>query len=176
MHVAADNNDVLDLVDEQDQVIGTINQADAFGLIETKAGYIRGIGAFVQNDEGQLWIPARQDNKRIVPGGLDFSVAEHVQSGESYLHATLRGFKEELYLDLSEGDLEHVATIPPIPEVPYFFFGFFLHHANVVVEYNRADYKGARWLHPQEVLDLIDSGVRHKSGMKGIIERYLISS
>jgi len=74
-HVAADDNDLMDIVDKDDKVIGTINQADARNLLESKAGYIRGTVAFIQNSEGKLWIPTRSADKRIAPNGLDFGVA-----------------------------------------------------------------------------------------------------
>jgi len=172
-HIQADDNDLLDLVDLNDNVIGTINQADARNLLETKAGYIRGTVAFIENDEGKLWIPRRTANKRIAPNGLDFSVAEHVQSGETYEQAVIRGFKEELFLDIESASLNFLGKLEPIPHMPYFLTGVFLYKANEVKEYNYADFTGFEWLTPQELVKRIDDGEPSKNALKTAILTFL---
>jgi isopentenyldiphosphate isomerase len=172
-HVQADDNDLLDLVDKDDSIIGTINQADARNLLETKAGFIRGTVAFIKNDEGKLWIPRRTADKRIAPNGLDFSVAEHVQSGETYEQAIIRGFKEELFLDVNSDNIKFLGKLEPIPHIPYFFTSVFLYNANKVKEYNHADFIGFEWLEPQEVIRRIDNGVPSKNALKSAILTFL---
>lgn len=168
-HIQTDDNDLLDLVNQKDEVIGKINQADARTLIETKAGFIRGTVAFIQNDNGKLWIPRRTADKRIAPNGLDFSVAEHVQSGETYEEAVLRGFKEELFLDLVKSDLKYLGKLGPIPHMPYFFTSVFLFKANQVKVYNRADFTGFEWLLPKEIVRRIEDGEPSKNALKPAI-------
>lgn len=172
-HTQADDNDLLDLVDQKDEVIGTIKQANAGTLLDSKAGFIRGTVAFIQNDEGKLWIPRRTADKRIAPNGIDFSVAEHVQSGETYEEAILRGFREELLLDLKKTDLKYLGKLNPVPNMPYFFTGVFLLNANEVKEYNQADYTGFEWLSPKEVVTLIDNGEPSKDALKATILEFL---
>ena len=108
------NDELLDLVDKDDNVIGTIWRSTTNELENTKAGFIRAATALIQNDNGELWIPRRTADKRIAPNGLDSSMQEHVGSGESYLEATIRGFKEELNLDVTEYQLEYIGTVPPL--------------------------------------------------------------
>ena len=172
-HVQADNNDLMDLVDKNDVVIGTINQSEARNLLETRAGFIRGAVAFIQNNEGKLWIPRRTAHKRLAPNGLDFSVAEHVQRGETYEEAVIRGFKEELFLDIKKNDLKYLGKLEPIPQAPYFFTGVFLYSANGVKEYNRTDFTGFEWLSPQEVVKRIDNGDPCKSALKPAILTFI---
>lgn len=169
----ADNNDLMDLVDKNDKVIGTINQSEARSLLETKAGFIRGAVAFIRNNEGRLWIPRRTAHKRIAPNGLDFSVAEHVQRGETYEEAVIRGFKEELFLDIKKNSLKYLGKLDPIPQTPYFFTGVFLYNANVIKEYNRTDYTGFEWLLPREVVKRIDNGELCKSALKPAILTFI---
>ena len=171
-HIAADDNDVLDLVDKNDNVIGTIDQIDAPNLLETKAGYVRGIAVFIQNDEGRLWIPRRTADKRIVPNGLDFSVAEHVQSGENYMQAVIRGFKEELLLDVNENDLVDLGKLQPNAAIPYFIIELFLYMADEVKDYNHADFSGFQWLLPHEIIKLIDAGEPSKDAIKDALLAY----
>lgn len=47
------------------------------------------------NSQGQFWIPRRTFDKKIFPGGLDFSVGGHVKSGESDETAFRREAVEE---------------------------------------------------------------------------------
>jgi isopentenyldiphosphate isomerase len=175
-HVAADDNDPMDLVDKNDNIIGTINQVDAYSLLETKAGLVRGTAAFIQNDKGKLWIPYRTADKRIAPNGLDFSVAEHVQRGETYKEAVIRGFKEELFLEIVDDNLKFLGKLDPIPELPYFFISIYLYKANEVKEYNHADYKSFEWLYPQEVVDLIINGTPSKNALKVAIEEFILKN
>lgn len=173
-HVSADDNDLLDLVDENDKVIGTIYQADSQKLLDTKAGYIRGAVAFIQNDQGELWTPTRSASKRVAPNGMDFGVGEHVQKGETYLQAIIRGFKEELFMDLHPRDLQELGRLGLIPHRPYFFTGVFLYKANEVSGYNHADYIGCEWLTPDEIIERIDAGLPSKNALKLAIQTYLL--
>ena len=172
-HIAADENDLLDLVNDQDQVIGTINQAEAEQLLTTKAGFVRGVAAFIQNSDGKLWIPRRAAIKRIVPGGLDFSVAEHVRAGETYEQAVIRGFAEELYLDVTPNELICLGKLDPLAELPYFFIAVFLYHADEIQQYNHADYSGFEWLTPAEVVTRIENGEPTKNALKESILSFL---
>jgi len=163
----------MDLVDKNDKVIGTINQAEAPNLLETKAGFIRGATAFIQNDKGKIWVPRRTAHKRITPNGLDFSVAEHVQRGETYEQAVVRGFKEELFLDIKNSDLKYLGKLEPLPQAPYFFTGVFLYNANAVKEYNRTDFTGFEWLSPHEVIKRIDNGDICKNTLKPAVLTFI---
>ena len=59
-----DNDELLDLVDEQDRIIGSGLRSEIYreGLSN-----FRVVNAFLINDAGQLWIPRRTANKRIFP-------------------------------------------------------------------------------------------------------------
>lgn len=56
----------------------------------------RAVNVLLFRSDGQLIIQRRQWHKDICPGVWDFSVAEHLQPGESFLQAALRGLQEEL--------------------------------------------------------------------------------
>ena len=159
-------NDVelLDLVDKNDNVIGTIWRSKSNSLSETKAGFIRAATALIQNDKGDLWIPRRTADKRIAPNGLDSSMQEHIGSGESYLEATIRGFKEELNLDVVEDQLEYIGTVSPDDEL-YYFVALYILKSNDVPEYNPKDFVGYEWIKPDELIKRLENGEPSKKSL-----------
>ena len=158
------NDELLDLVDKNDNVIGTIWRNDSNSLNETKAGFIRGATALIQNDDGDLWIPRRTATKRIAPDGLDSSMQEHVGSRESYLEATIRGFKEELNIDVTEDQLEYVGTVLPDDEL-YYFVALYVYKSNDVPEFNPDDFVGYEWIKPEELINRLENGELSKKSL-----------
>ena len=158
------NDEVLDLVDKDDNVIGTIWRSTTNELENTKAGFIRAATALIQNENGELWIPRRTADKRIAPNGLDSSMQEHVGSGESYLEATIRGFKEELNLDVTEYQLEYIGTVPPDNEL-YYFVALYVYKSNDAPEFNPEDFVGYEWIKPEELVSRLENGEPSKKSL-----------
>lgn len=67
-------DELLDLVDVNDSVIGQIWRSKSDRLANSQEGYIRAATALIQNSKGELWIPRRTKDKRIAPLGLDSSM------------------------------------------------------------------------------------------------------
>jgi 8-oxo-dGTP pyrophosphatase MutT (NUDIX family) len=109
----AEADELLDLVDDTDTVIGQILRRDANVLAPMSGNYVRAIHVFIMRGDGKLWIPVRGMQKTLAPGGLDFSVNGHTISGETYEQTALRELEEETGLVVSPDDLELVATIQP---------------------------------------------------------------
>lgn len=166
-----DEDEVLDLVDENDNVIGTIPRAETGNGHE---GYLRAAELLIINDKGQLWIPRRQMHKRIKPGGLDFSAAGHVSSGETYEETLQKEVAEEINLELDKDKLEFLHKFTPRPDLPPYFRSVWLYHSNDVPQYNEDDFSGYEWLTPQELLDRIKNGDTAKESLTETIE-YLIN-
>lgn len=152
-----DEFELLDLVDENDKVIGSIERTNVKKLFNVSGKYVRYAECFIQNSEGKLWVPRRQANKRIAPSGLDFSASEHVQAGEDYLTAITRGLEEELNLKVKASDLKHVGRLTPIHGRP-FFCDIYLLEQNEVPSYNKLDFSGYKWLSPEELIALLEQG------------------
>lgn len=163
------NDELLDLVDEHDNVIGTIWRSESENLSETKAGYIRAATALIQNHSGDLWIPRRTAKKRIAPNGLDSSMQEHVGSGESYLEATIRGFKEELNLDVTESQLEYIGTVKPDDELKY-FVALYVYQSDEVPEYNPDDFVGSEWINPEDLINRLENGESSKKSLLSTVK------
>ena len=89
----------LDIVNEEDEVIGkeTRKKVHEIGL------WHRGVHVFLFNEQGEMLIQKRSADRTSSPSLLDCSISEHVQAGESYLDAAMRGLKEELGIEGIEG-------------------------------------------------------------------------
>lgn len=169
-----DDEELLDLVDSNDKVIGTIRHVDSPSLIDTKAGFIRAVGCFIENSKGQLWTPRRTSKQKIAPNGLDYGASGHVTSGESYTQALVREFKEELSLEAKEAELKKLGILQPIVKVPYFFIAIFLYHAEEIKEYSKTDFSGYEWLYPEEIIKLINAGVPCKDSLAPALKQFIL--
>lgn len=158
------NDELLDLVNKQDEVIGTILRSEYGRLVEENLGYIRSVEMLIQNDAGKLWIPKRTADKKIAPNGLDYSMGGHVGSGEGYIESALREIKEELNLDLAPDDLQFIAKFEPTI-IPY-FRALYIYRSNETPNYNPDDFVSADWLSPDEIVAQIDSGASAKATLR----------
>jgi isopentenyldiphosphate isomerase len=171
MSLMDDPEELLDLVDKNDQVIGVIVREDIPKLLSGDlAGMVRAISVFIMNDAGKLWVPTRGPHKKIAPNGLDFSAGEHVMSGESYTQAAVRGMREELGLNVAEADLGYIGTVSNEPVGLPYFNALFVYHDNRVPDYNKDDFVSFSWLTPAEVLAQLARGVPAKKDMKLTLE------
>ncbi|MBC7546766.1 NUDIX domain-containing protein [Candidatus Saccharibacteria bacterium] len=164
-------DELLDLVNNNDEIIGSVWRSKYNEIIEKKLGNIRAVEMLIQNDEGQLWIPKRTAEKRIAPNGLDYSMGGHVSSGETYIQSALREIKEELNLNLSHDDLIFVKKFSP-SDLPYFRV-LYIYKSNTAPSYNPNDFVSAEWLLPSELIARLDSGVFAKTNMRETISALL---
>lgn len=168
-------DEVLDLVDADDKIIGTIHRRQTHGPARASMkGYIRVAEAFLINDQGQLWVPTRTTHKAVAPGGLDFACAEHVGSGESYLGAMVRGFQEELNLVIEAADVKLLGIVKP--DATPVFRATYLYRSNDEPNYNREDYMSAEWMTAAELRRRIKAGEPNKNTVLtglDLLEKYL---
>lgn len=85
-------DELLDVVDERDRVIGQARRADAY------ARRLRHRCAFIlaRDPEGRIFVHRRTDRKLVFPSRYDMFVGGVVGSGESYDEAAAREAAEEL--------------------------------------------------------------------------------
>jgi isopentenyl-diphosphate delta-isomerase type 1 len=82
----------LDVVNDDDVVIGR----DSRRTVHEIGLQHRGVHVFLFDADGNMLIQKRSADRASAPSLLDCSISEHVQSGESYLEAAIRGMKEEM--------------------------------------------------------------------------------
>lgn len=163
----------IDLVDNNDQMFGTITQWQTNTLTLTDQRFYRASTAFVQNSRSQLWVPRRQPFKQLKPNSLNFSVAEHVKAGETYEQAVVRGFKEELLLDVKPGELTLLGKLHPLPG-HFIFTAVFLYVANNIKRYNGQDYSSFEWLYPQELAGRLTGGEEAKDYLLPALKAFFL--
>lgn len=101
--VTGDNPDELfDLVDERDRVIGQVRRGDAH---HNPALLHRSVQVLVFNDAGHLLLQRRSASKDLFPGYYCASASGHLTVGETYASAAAREVHEELGISLGLGTL-----------------------------------------------------------------------
>ncbi len=158
----------LDLVDENDEVIGTRLRSEIYaeGLMN-----FRVINAFLKNSKGELWIPRRTAQKAIYPLALDFSVSGHVSSGETYEEAFAKEVKEEINLDVSAVLWREVGYLTPKEGFRNYLKLFEIQSDETPV-FNQDDFIEAMWLTPEAILELHAKGEAMKGDIVTIIKRF----
>jgi len=86
-------NELLDVVDENDRVIGSATRGECNGnpSVIHRAAY-----ALIFNSEGKLFLHKRSKTKDTCPGMWSISVAGHVTQGETYEETIAREIIEEI--------------------------------------------------------------------------------
>jgi len=146
----------LDIVNEQDEIIGKMPRSEAY---EKKLfASLRASWLMIKNSDGKLWIPRRHPDKKVLPNVLDGSVVGHVSSGETYEECLLRETKEEAGIDLAEMRYRFVGKLSPYCDRSFCFASIYEVDLDQVLDWNRDDFIEYYWLSPQEIIDRIAAG------------------
>ena len=84
--------ELLDIVNDEDIVIGKESRV----VIHQLGLQHRGAHVFLFTIDEKMLVQKRSADRAASPSLLDCSISEHVQAGESYLEAAIRGMKEEM--------------------------------------------------------------------------------
>ena len=166
------DEEILDLVNEGDEIIGTIarSRVNPEGIRN-----IRVINAFIKNDEGKIWIPRRAADKTFHPLGLDMSVGGFVSSGETYEQTLVRETMEEVRIDLNVTPYRFLAKFTPHEDDMHAFQQVYEIDFNQDPDYNKDDFVEAFWMTPQEVIDRIEAGEDAKSDLPKLIKKIYLT-
>ncbi|MEK7105161.1 MAG: NUDIX domain-containing protein, partial [Patescibacteria group bacterium] len=162
----------LDLVDENDVVIGRKLRSEAYaeGLRN-----FRVINAFVVNAKGELWIPRRSATKATMPLCLDTSVGGHVESGETYDQAFRRETKEEINIDIEHVSWRVLGCIAPREHPGLFaYMTVYEIQSDETPELNPDEFAESFWMKPADLLARIEAGDKVKSDLT-ILTKYFYS-
>jgi len=168
-----DPEELLDLVDDNDKVIGTVARREIASKMLDLPGNVRASDCFIVDSRGRLFVPRRSPDKKRLPNALDFSAGEHVASGETYLQAMVRGFKEELGMTIQPSDLEHIGTLNlrSAGLIPY-IDAIFIYHSDATPDYNKDDFASHEWLTPDELRRKIRAGEPAKVNILPALDLY----
>lgn len=148
-----ENLETLDVVDENDKVIGSIARGNMMDLKTTTGRYLRVVEVFIQRPNGDIYLPRRSKNKKIAPGGLDISAAGHIMSGEPYSKACSREIKEETGIETSHEQLEFITKIPPSSHL-FYFREVYLLRTDLVPRLS-PEHREAIWVAPTKLMDFV---------------------
>jgi isopentenyl-diphosphate delta-isomerase len=163
-------DELLDLVNKNDEIVGTIWRSESHKLSEEDLGYIRAVDLFIQNDKGELWVPKRTAYKKIAPNGLDYSAGGHVSSGETYDEAMVKEVSEELNLQLSHDELEVLGVMGPGDN--RYIRKIYRYHTNETPQYNPDDFVSAEWMTIESLKGILKSGVPAKESILPTLEYF----
>lgn len=161
------DDEILDVVDGFDRVIGTVNRKDYNQFLRDDSGFIRASELFIVNDEGKLWVPVRTAHKTIAPNGYDYSAAGHVGSGDDYLETIIREMEEEINLKISPEQIEFIAKLKSLST--RYIRCIYLLRTNDAPRYNPDDFVSAAWLTPTELIADIDNGHPAKVSLRDTV-------
>lgn len=159
-------DELLDLVTKDDIVVGTVlrdTHHNDPASYTAQGLYFRGVAAWLINSKGEIWLPKRRPERKVAPNGYDFSMAEHVQSGEALVEAAIRGMMEELNVTVAENDLKDLGKL--CREDVGALISVFAYKFNGEPNFSTNDYSGGQWLVPAQALTVVDSRLA-KSGVK----------
>lgn len=162
-------DEYLDLVDEDDQVIGKKLRSEVYA--EGLSNF-RVINAFIVNSKRELWIPRRALTKRLFPLCLDMSVGGHVESGETYDKAFARETKEEVNLDTAKIPWRFLAKLTPQKDRVSAYMHVYEIRWNETPRYSLDDFVEHFWLAPQDLLARYASGECAKNDLPKLVKAF----
>lgn len=160
----------LDLVNERDEVIGSMSRAEVY---RRKLENFRVVHGFIVNKAGKIWIPRRAAFKKIAPNALDYSVAGHVESGESYEASFRRETAEEAGLDLDTVPWRPLGKLTPADGARFFEMVYEIQSEESPVLSPR-DFVRAEWYTPAELVALVEAGELAKMDLAFTVRRFYL--
>lgn len=151
MQPAQSQDEVFDLVDENDKVIGQATR----GEVHSKGLYHRAIHVLLFNNKGQVFLQKRSMAKDTAPGCWDSSASGHVDSGEDYPQTAVRECREELGVEVN--GLQKLAKLAPGTENGWEFVEIYTGHHEGPFELHPAEIEDGKWFAPDEVGHLLQS-------------------
>ena len=161
-------DEIVDIVDQNDVVIGQISREE---VDEQDLHTFRVVHGFLVNSQGKIWIPRRAATKKTCPNALDYSVAGHVSSGETYDESLVRESMEELNLDLSLVPWRLLGMLMPTPDVNCFQKIYEI-QTNVTPLFNPEDFSEGSWWSPKEVVEMIEGGEPAKENIAVVLRKF----
>ncbi len=161
------NHELLDLVAQNDVVIGVMPRTEVYAKNLTN---FRVINAFVMNSKGELWIPIRHASKTLFPLALDCSVGGHVISNEEYFEAFCRESIEEIHLNPLNHPHQLITKLTPHAHGTSAFMEVYIIKYDGPIEYNTEDFASGQWIKPKDLKEMLKDGVFAKTDLKIILE------
>lgn len=165
-------DEYLDLVDENDNVIGKKLRSEVYA--EGLSNF-RVVNTFLVNSAGKLWIPRRGVNKRIFPLCLDMSMGGHVESGETYGYSFKRELSEELNIDADTTPWKLLGHLTPEKDKVSAYMNVYEIRTDEAPDYNPDDFTEYFWLTPEELFEKISQGEKTKGDLPTLVKIFYLT-
>lgn len=165
------DNEIMDIVDENDCVIGQKTRLEVHTKKLTNA---RAVNGFIVNSSNKLLILRRSPSKKAWPLSLDMSVSGAVAAGESYEQAFKREALEELNLNVDTFNCTLLGYLSPHKDGISLFQKVYKIESDILPDYNKDEFCEHFWLSAQELLQKIETGDKSKSDLPKLIARFFL--
>ena len=143
------NEELFDVVDEQNQLIGVRPRSEVHRLnLRHRAAHI-----FLFRSDGSMLIHLRTATKEEFPSVWTSSASGHVSSGEGYAESAERELQEELGISAR---LTFVAKFDAYPETSNEFTELFVAHSDDSLEVDPNEIADIAWLHPDQIASKLE--------------------
>jgi isopentenyl-diphosphate Delta-isomerase len=143
--------EILDIVNQNDEVVGKDFRKNIYQNGLPKNRYIRYANIFIFDADGLLLLPLRSSTKNIFPNCYDFSCGEHLFSGETYEQAAKRGAFEEL--GLKNIKLEFLGKLSPQDGLSGFMYIYKTLLSDKKINFNH-EVKSLHWYKIDDVIKM----------------------
>jgi 8-oxo-dGTP pyrophosphatase MutT (NUDIX family) len=157
---------MLDIVDENDQLLGTYSRDEVYA---NGLKYVRVIEVFIKNSDGKLWVPIRRSDKKIAPNGYDVGVGGHIEHGESELEAFRKEVSEEVGWDIDSLEWVALGKLGPKDGLNTISYIFEI-KTDETPKLSADDFTSYEWLYPVELSDSIMAGHSAKSNILPLLK------
>ena len=137
-------DEVFDVVDEKDRVIGRATR----GEVHARRLLHRATHVLVFNREGRVYLQKRSLLKDTAPGCWESSCSGHVDAGEDYLTAAVRELREEIGVVARAEELEFHLQMPPSADTGWEFLSVFSLRYDGPINPNPAEVERGDWFEP----------------------------
>ncbi len=162
--------EILDLVNENDEVIGQLPRSKIYN---EEIHNFRVVYGMIRHPEtGKFWIPRRSFAKILLPGVIEQSVSGHVSASENYEQGLARETAEEVNLDIYQHQFKLLGHLTPHQHGSYAFAAAYEITYDQTPDYNPDDFCDYWWLSRDEVLQQIENGEPHKSDLPLILKHF----
>lgn len=100
--------ELIDVLDNQGNKTDIIKKKSD---VKRDGDYHRAIAVLVINNNNEILMQKRSSNKKVYPNLWSIFVKGHVQSGETSIDACIRELNEEVGINITGNELNHIYTI-----------------------------------------------------------------
>ena len=141
-------DEMFDVVDENDNVLHPLSRSE----IHKRHLRHRAIHIFWLNSAGELCLQRRSYAKDNSPGYLSSSCAGHVDSGENYIQAAVREFREELGISIESHAVTQMDYAPCHEHLGNEFVMSYILKGDYKAQVFRPEVDSLVWRTPEQVI------------------------